>query len=45
MALIGALALRNGAPLNWDAKAGRVTNDDDANALVDPPRRPGWSLS
>jgi len=44
MALLGALALRNGAPLAWDAKAAKVTNDDDANELLDPPRRPGWSL-
>ena len=45
MALLGALALRNGAPLKWDAQAGRVTNDDEANRLVDPPYRAGWKLS
>jgi hypothetical protein len=44
MALLGALALRTNRMLEWDAAARRVTNDDEANALVDPPYRAGWSL-
>jgi hypothetical protein len=42
MALLGSLALRIGVPLEWDAKAMRVTNDSDANRFVDPPYRAGW---
>jgi len=44
MALLGALALRTGSPLEWDAKAMRVTNDDDANRYVDSPYRAGWTI-
>jgi len=44
MALLGTLALRTGTPLEWDAAAMRVTNDDDANSFVDPPYRAGWKL-
>ncbi len=44
MALLGALALRTGRVLRWDAAAGRVTDDPDANRLVDPPYRKGWTL-
>ena len=44
MALLGALALRTGRVLEWDAKAMRITNDEKANRLVDPPYRAGWSL-
>lgn len=44
--LLGALALRmgGGRVLEWDAGALRVTNDDAANAHLDPPYRAGWSL-
>jgi hypothetical protein len=44
MALLGAMALRVGVPLEWDAKAMRVTNHEDANRYVDPPCRAGWQL-
>ena len=44
MALLGALALRTGRMLEWDAQALRVTNDEEANAWVAPPYRAGWSL-
>jgi len=44
MAQLGALALRTGRVLEWDAKAMKVTNSEKADALVDPPYRPGWSL-
>jgi len=43
-ALLGALALRTGRVLEWDAKAMQVTNSDQANRLVDPPYRAGWTL-
>ena len=44
IALLGALALRTGRVLQWDATAMRVVNDEDANSLVDPPYRDGWKL-
>jgi len=30
--------------LTWDAKAMRITNHKEANKLVDPEYRAGWSL-
>lgn len=44
--LLGALALRRGGGqlLEWDSKAMRVTNDEEANRYIDPPYRAGWSL-
>jgi hypothetical protein len=44
LALLGALALRTGQLLEWDADALRVTNDADANQYLDPPYRAGWRL-
>ena len=44
MALLGAPALRTRRVLEWDARAMRVTNHDDANKFVDPPYRDGWTL-
>jgi predicted dehydrogenase len=44
MALLGSLALRTGSPLEWDAQAMRVTNDDDANRHIDPAYRAGWTI-
>ncbi len=44
MALLGALALRTGRVLEWDSKAMRITNSEQANRLVDPPYREGWSV-
>jgi len=44
MALLGTIALRTGRVLEWDAAAMRITNTEQANALVDPPYRAGWSL-
>ena len=44
MGLLGALALRTGRLLAWDAHAMCVTNNDEANQWVDPPYRDGWSL-
>ncbi len=44
MALLGALALRTGRLIEWDAAQMRVTNDPEADALVNPPYRAGWTL-
>ncbi len=44
MALLGALALRTGRMLEWDAQAMKITNDEEANSLIAPPYRAGWSL-
>jgi len=43
-ALLGVIAVRTGKRLEWDAAAGRFTNDADANALIAPAYRSGWSL-
>lgn len=45
MVLLGVLAIRaKDKPLKWDGAAMRVTNDEDANNLVNPPYREGWTL-
>lgn len=46
LGLLGALALRRGGGLllSWDSDGCRITNDERANGLVDPPGRTGWSL-
>jgi len=44
MGLLGALALQSEGVLEWDAKAMRITNNPDADRLVDPPYRDGWTL-
>ena len=44
VALLGAMALRTRRLLQWDAKAMRITNDEQAGAFIDPPYRDGWSL-
>lgn len=45
MVLLGVLAMRiKDRLLNWDGAAMRFTNDDEANALVNPPYREGWTL-
>lgn len=55
IALLGAIALRSIAPpdlprkrptelLEWDANTMQITNNDKANAWVNPPYRNGWSL-
>ena len=33
-----------GRPLRWDPSTETFPNDDEANALLDRPRRPGWQL-
>jgi len=44
VALLGALALRTGRLLQWDAETMRIANNEQADAYVDPPYRDGWSL-
>lgn len=45
MVLAGVLAIRmKDRRLDWDGEALRVTNEPEANALVNPPYREGWSL-
>ena len=44
LGLLGALALRTGRVLKWDASAMRIANDAEADSLVDPPYRTGWKL-
>ncbi len=43
--LLGLIALRfPGQMLKWDDRAVRFTNNDAANAFVNPPYRKGWKL-
>ena len=44
MVLLGVVAIRHpNVRLEWDAAAARFTNSAEANALIDPPARAGWS--
>ncbi|MBN1893377.1 gfo/Idh/MocA family oxidoreductase, partial [bacterium] len=42
--MLGIAAIRTGAFLEWDADALRVTNCPDAESLIRPPFREGWTL-
>jgi len=42
--LLGNIAIRTGKRLEWDTKAMRFTNDDEANKYIQEPYRSGWSL-
>ena len=45
IALLGIIAIRmKGKKLKWDSKSVKFTNCDEANALLNPPYRKGWSL-
>ena len=44
VALLGTLAARTGRVLEWDTKTLTITNDSEANRLVNPPYRTGWTL-
>lgn len=44
LALLGSLSVRTRRLLEWDSAAMRITNNSQANELVDPPYRAGWSL-
>ena len=46
IALVGAIAVRfSGTKLEYDEKAMRFTNLDEANRWLNPPYRRGWSLT
>jgi hypothetical protein len=40
--LLGVLAQRFNTRIEWDAKAGRITNHPELNAFVKEPAREGW---
>jgi hypothetical protein len=42
--ILGLVAYRAGKKIEYDPKAGRVTNDDAANALLSRKYRKGWTL-
>ena len=42
--LLGNLAVRSGAAIDWDAEGMRVSNVPAANAFLDEEYREGWSL-
>lgn len=42
--LLGIVAMRAGAPIEYDGAAGRVTNIADANRYLDRTYRKGWEL-
>ena len=44
VALLGVIAQRVGEYLEWDGTRARFINHEEANALVNPPYRRGWSL-
>ncbi len=41
--LLGVLAQRFNTRIEWDAKAGRITNKPELNAFIKEPVRAGWS--
>ncbi len=43
-ALLGNIAMVRGKKLLWDGPNLRVTNDDEANAMLQRKYRPGWTL-
>jgi myo-inositol 2-dehydrogenase / D-chiro-inositol 1-dehydrogenase len=40
--IVSWIAMKLGRPLEWDAKAERFVNDDEANAMLTRPERPGY---
>jgi predicted dehydrogenase len=44
MVLLGVLAVRTGKRLEWDAKAGRITNEPSLNRYVEVSARKGWKV-
>jgi hypothetical protein len=42
--LLGLVAYRVGKEIEYDSANGRVTNSDQANALLSRKYRPGWVL-
>lgn len=44
MVLLGVVAVRTGKRLEWDAKAGKITNDAALNKYVQITARDGWKV-
>jgi hypothetical protein len=44
MVLLGVVAVRTGKKLEWDAKAGRITNDPSLNRYIKISARDGWKV-
>jgi len=44
MVLLGVVAVRTGKRLEWDAKAGKITNDPALNRTVEIAARAGWKI-
>ena len=44
MVLLGVVAVRTGKKLEWDAKAGKVTNDTSLNKYINEQARDGWKV-
>jgi predicted dehydrogenase len=44
MVLLGVVAVRTGKKLEWDAKAGKVTNDASLNRYIKGAARDGWKV-
>jgi predicted dehydrogenase len=42
--LLGNVAIRSGKKLNYDPATGTITNDSEANLLLNPAYRQGWTL-
>ena len=42
--LLGLVAYRVGEKIEYDGRAGRVTNNEEANALLSRKYRDGWVL-
>ncbi|HPC18119.1 MAG TPA: Gfo/Idh/MocA family oxidoreductase [Candidatus Hydrogenedentes bacterium] len=42
--LLGNIAIRTGKKICWDSETMTITNVPEANALINPPYREGWSL-
>lgn len=42
--LLGNIATRLGQPLEFDPVSGKITNNEEANRWIHPPRREGWAL-
>ena len=44
MVLLGVVAVRTGKKLEWDAKAGKITNDPALNKYIKVSARDGWKV-
>ena len=44
MVLLGVVAVRTGKRIEWDAKAGKITNDPSLNKYISVTARDGWKV-